>query len=167
MAKKKRISETAQLLSMIKKKMRSAKIEKRKAQCECQHRGNNGKVYLRLKEITDKKTKDTKVVFRCKECHDIVDVEPVLNKSRKQVKKYIKETCKGFANVCNITKLSINPKYDKKYRKIISRAQFAAYQVQKLATIAIAEGFEPVRKKGKKGKKRGFNMSAGGAGFGR
>lgn len=160
--KSKRVSETAQLLRMIKKKMRSAKIEKRKAQCECQHRSNNEKVYLRIKE-----GKDGKVVFRCKECKDIIDVEPVLNKSRSEVKKYIKKTCKSFANVCNIAKLSINPKYDKKYKKIISRAQFNAYQVQKLAVIAIAEGFEPIRKKGKKKGKRGFNMSAGGAGFGR
>ena len=160
--KSKKMSETAQLLRVIKKKMRSAKAEKRQAQCECQHRSDRGKVYLRPRE-----DKDGKVYFRCKECKDRVDVSPVMNKSRGEVKKYIKKSCNQFANVCNITKLSINPRYDKKYRKLLSKAQFYAYQVQKLSTIAIAEGFEPTRKKGKKGKKRGFNISAGGAGFGR
>jgi hypothetical protein len=160
--KSKKMSETAKLLRQIREAQRGSKLKKRKIQCDCQHRSDNGKVYLRVKE-----DKNGNTYFRCKECHDTVDVSPVLDKSRDQVKKYIKKSCKSFANICNIAKLSINPRYDKKYRKIISKAQFMAYQVQKMAVIAIAEGFEPVKKKGKKGRKHGFNLSAGNTSFGR
>ena len=160
--KSRKMSETAKLLKQIREAQRGSKMKKREIQCECQHRSNSGKVYLRIKE-----DKNGNAYFRCKECHDIVDVSPVLEKDRKQVKKYIKKTCKAFANVCNIAKLSINPQYDKKYRKTISKAQFMAYQVQKMAVIAIAEGFEPMKKDKKKHGKRNFNLSAGNLNFGR
>lgn len=154
-------SQIAKLLSASKKKMREAKLEKKKYQCDCQHGSEKGKVWLRpLKG-------ETSTLFKCKECKDKVDFEIVFGKSPKEIRKAVKHTCKDFMNLCNVNKVTLNPKVDIKYAKLFSKAQFMAYKVMKISQISLANSFEPKKKnrRGGKGKKKNFSLSGGGANF--
>lgn len=157
-------SQIAKLLSASKKKMREAKFEKKKYQCDCQHGSEKGKVWLR--PIKDGGNAST--LFKCKECKDKVDFGIVFGKSPKEIRKEVKRTCNDFMNLCNVNKVTLNPKVDIKYAKLFSKAQFMAYKVKKISQISLADSFEPNKKKnrrGGKGKKKNFSLSGGGANF--
>ena len=161
--KNKQLSQIAKLLMTNRKKIRIAKLEKRKAQCECLHQSPKGNTWLRA----DKKHKaDGEPIVKCKECKDRVDLGPIFNKDRAGIREYVKETCRAFMNLCNLNKISITPKMDGKYGEMLGKAQFAAYKVMKFSKMNLGDGFEPKKgkKKGKKGKKGRLNFRLGGGG---
>lgn len=134
MGKKKEISQIKKLFRGVKKKVRSAKIEAAKIQCECPHKSRNGKLWLKKY----KKGGD-RIIFKCKECGEKIDFTNIVDHSPKEIKKYTKQVCNEFMNLCNISKVTISPKYDAKYSKAIAKSQFGAYQVKKIAKVALGE----------------------------
>ena len=153
----KALSEIAKMLVSSKKEIRTAKLKQKEAQCECLHKSAKGKLYLRP-------MKEDKTIFRCKECRDKVYLSPIAGMNSKELKKYIKETCKGYMNLCNILKIVISEKDDEKYAKAISKSMFSAYKIQKFAKMALADGFTPKAKNKNKGKGRSKNFTFSGGG---
>ena len=158
--KNKALSEIAKMLVNSKKEIRTAKLKQKEAQCECMHKSKNGKLYLRP-------MKEDKSIFRCKECRDKVYLKPIAGLDSKDLKKYIKETCKEYMNLCNILKIVVSEKDDDKYTKAIAKSMFSAYKIQKFAKMALADGFTPKAKnKNKnKGRNKNFTLSGGGTMF--
>jgi hypothetical protein len=163
--KDKKLSQIARLIAASDRKVRSAKIERKEAQCNCMHKSNGGKLRLRP-------SKKGKTIFKCKDCKDKVNFEIMTNGTADQIMERIDNVCNEFGNLCNIAKITINPKYDGKFAKRLAKAQFLAYQVKKYSKASLVENFEP--SKGKKGKKdRGgknfnkFMLGGGGMSFGR
>lgn len=155
--KNKVLSEIAKLLVSSKKEIREAKLKRKEAQCNCMHSSKNGKLFLRP-------MKDDKKVFRCKECKDKVYLAPIAGLSSNDLKKYIKETCDSFMNLCNILKIVVSTK-DEKYVKAIAKSMFSAYKIKKFAKMALADGFAPKAKAKNKNKSRNFTLSGGGSMF--
>ena len=159
MSKKKKRSETQieRILRECNKKIRSVKFEKKRAQCECMHKSESGKTWLRHANGKDG------FVLKCKKCKRKIDLSPLRDKSADEAADYIKETFKEAINLCDMVKINISPKADKKYSKMVSKAQFEMFQLKKIAKIIIADGFEVKRKDKKRKGKSVFTMAAGGS----
>jgi hypothetical protein len=158
MAKKKR-SETQieRILRDCNKKIRSVKFEKKKAQCDCMHKSDSGKTWLRHAGGKDG------FVLKCKKCKRKIDFSPMRDKSGEEAAQYIKDVFGEAINLCDMVKVNISPKADKKYSKLISKTQFELFQLKKIAKIIIADEFENKKKDKRRKKKNGFTMAAGGS----
>ena len=154
--KKKNESQIERIMRECNKKIRSVKFEKKKAQCDCLHKSDSGKTGLR--HVSDKD-----FILRCKKCKRKVDFGVLRDKNADDTAKYIKDTFNEAINLCDIVKVNISPKIDKKYAKLVSKTQFELFQMKKLAKIIIADSFENKKNKGKKRRKSGFTMAAGGS----
>ena len=157
MGKKREVSQVKKLFRGIKKKIRAAEIEAQKIQCECPHKSRNGKLWLKKYKKGGDRT-----IFKCRECDDKIDFTPIVGTSPKEVKKYVKQTCNDFMNLCNICKITISPKYDAKYAKVIGKAQFGAYQVKKIGRIALGEvGGKKNKHRRNKGRRSNMTINGG------
>jgi len=159
MAKKKKRTETQieRILRECNRKIRSVKFEKKKAQCDCMHKSESGKTWLRHANGRDG------FVLKCKKCKRKVDLSYLRDKNSDEVADYIKQTFAEAINLCDMVKINISPKTDKKYGKLVSKAQFELFQLKKIAKIIIADGFEVKKKDKKRRNKSGFTMAAGGS----
>jgi hypothetical protein len=160
MGKKRKRQETQieRIMRECNKKIRSVKFEKKKAQCDCGHKSDGGKTWLRHTGGKDS------FVLKCKKCRRKVDFSPLKDKNAKEAGDYIKDTFNEAINLCDMVKINISPKADKKYSKLVSKVQFELFQLKKISKIIIADGFENKKGKNKKRhKKSGFTMAAGGS----
>ena len=159
MSKKKKRSENQieRIMAECNKKMRSVKFEKKQAQCDCVHKSPTGKTWLRHVGGKDS------FVLRCKKCKKKVDLNPLRDKNAEETKDYIKQNIKETIGICEMVKINISPKADKKYAKLISKIEFELHQLKKISKIIIADGFEAKKKDKKHRKNHGFTMAAGGS----
>lgn len=156
--KRRNETEIERILRECDKKMRSVKFERKEAQCNCMHKSDGGKTWLR------RPGNKASYTLRCKKCRRKIDFSKLKDKNGEQTRKYIKETFNEAINLCDMVKINISPKADKKYAKLVASTQIKLFQLKKIAKIVIADNFENHRRDKKHGgKKKGFTMAAGGS----
>ena len=166
MGKKKKKStefDIEKLLDSSNKKIRLAKMEKKRIQCNCQHKGKNGKTWLHEYRTQDEIDNDLPATkYKCKRCKRVIDGSMFDDDYAKK----IRTTCNNMVNLCDLLKVNSSKYLDEKYMKSISDLQYKIWQLRKVAEYTIKKALnedEEVGGKKKKNKKSGLRISGGGS----